>query len=145
MVTITSRPKPGLVDHSIRPLSNPNIPLCDKPIVVLTGRVHPGETNSSWIMEGILNFLTGDSPEAEEIRNHFIFKIIPMLNVEGVINGCHRYVLYDVLSKYRGVSHNKVQTQNGCHAEFWSHRDIRSFNPQLNLVLWHSSFFFTFV
>ena len=98
MVTITSRPKPGLVDHSIRPLSNPNIPLCDKPIVVLTGRVHPGETNSSWIMEGILNFLTGDSPEAEEIRNHFIFKIIPMLNVEGVINGCHRYViLYDVL------------------------------------------------
>ena len=103
MVTITSRPKPGLVDHSIRPLSNPNIPLCDKPIVVLTGRVHPGETNSSWIMEGILNFLTGDSPEAEEIRNHFIFKIIPMLNVEGVINGCHRYVLYVVCTTYQKV------------------------------------------
>ena len=75
MVTITSKPKQNVSDHSIRPLSNPNIPLCDKPIVMLTGRVHPGETNSSWIMEGILNFLTSDTPEADEIRNHFIFKI----------------------------------------------------------------------
>ena len=92
MLTITSKPPP-MQNSEIkiaRPLSNPNIPLSDKPIVVLTGRVHPGETNSSWVMEGILEFLTGDTPEAEELRNHFIFKIVPMLNVDGVINGCHR-------------------------------------------------------
>ena len=70
--------------------SNPNIPLSDKPIIVLTGRVHPGETNASWVMEGILDFLTGDTPEAEDLRSHFTFKIVPMLNVDGVINGCHR-------------------------------------------------------
>ena len=64
--------------------------LGDKPIIFLTGRVHPGETNSSWVMEGILDFITGDSPEADEIRSHFVLKIVPMLNIDGVINGCHR-------------------------------------------------------
>lgn len=88
LVTVTSRPKASPL--TTRPLSNPNIPISDKPIIVLTARVHPGETNSSWVMEGILDFLTSDSPEAEEIRSHFVFKIVPMLNVDGVINGCHR-------------------------------------------------------
>jgi hypothetical protein len=81
-----------MIPSNRSPLSDTNIPLCDKPIIVLTGRVHPGETNASWIMQGILDFLTGDSPEAEEARKTFVFKIVPMLNVDGVINGCHRYV-----------------------------------------------------
>ena len=59
--------------------------------MILTSRVHPGETNSSWIMHGLLNFLTANTPEARLLRLTYVFKIIPMLNVEGVINGCHRY------------------------------------------------------
>ncbi|QQP54470.1 Uncharacterized protein FKW44_007312, partial [Caligus rogercresseyi] len=53
----------------------------------LTARVHPGETNSSWIMEGTLHFLLSSHPEAIDLRNSYIFKIVPMLNVEGVIHG----------------------------------------------------------
>ena len=93
LITVTSRPK-VCSNFQQRPLSNPNIPISDKPIIVLTGRVHPGETNSSWVMEGILDFLTANTPEAEEVRSHFVFKIVPMLNVEGVINGCHRYLKF---------------------------------------------------
>ncbi len=58
--------------------------------VVITARVHPGETISSWMMKGVLDFLTGDSPEAIVLWDMFVFKIIPMLNPDGVINGNYR-------------------------------------------------------
>lgn len=59
--------------------------------VVLTARVHPGESVGSWMMKGALDFLTSiDIPEAEILRQHFVFKVIPMLNPDGVINGNYR-------------------------------------------------------
>ena len=58
--------------------------------VVITARVHPGETNASWICKGIIDFLTSDSTEALTLRSLFVFKIIPMLNPDGVINGNYR-------------------------------------------------------
>jgi hypothetical protein len=41
-------------------------------------------------MKGILEFLTGDTLEAQILRQNFVFKIIPMLNPDGVINGNYR-------------------------------------------------------
>ncbi|XP_072134241.1 cytosolic carboxypeptidase 4 isoform X1 [Mobula birostris] len=58
--------------------------------VVLTARVHPGESNASWVMKGTLEFLISNNPIACCLRDTYIFKIIPMLNPDGVINGCHR-------------------------------------------------------
>ncbi|XP_033121673.1 uncharacterized protein LOC117120721 isoform X2 [Anneissia japonica] len=58
--------------------------------VVITARVHPGETNSSWIMKGVIDFLTSLDQEAQELRRNFIFKIVPMLNPDGVIVGNYR-------------------------------------------------------
>jgi murein tripeptide amidase MpaA len=58
--------------------------------VVISARVHPGESNSSWIMKGVIDFLIGDSKEAKQLRDNFVFKIIPMLNPDGVINGNYR-------------------------------------------------------
>ncbi|XP_036184520.1 cytosolic carboxypeptidase 3 isoform X10 [Myotis myotis] len=58
--------------------------------VILTARVHPGETNSSWIMKGFLDFILGDSRDAQLLRDTFIFKVIPMLNPDGVIVGNYR-------------------------------------------------------
>ena len=65
----------------------PNIPLCDRRVVVLSSRVHPGETNASWIMHGLLDYLTSQTREAQILRMTYVFKIIPMLNIEGVIHG----------------------------------------------------------
>ncbi|XP_014207600.1 cytosolic carboxypeptidase 2 isoform X2 [Copidosoma floridanum] len=73
--------------------------------VVITARVHPGETPSSWIMKGIIDFLTGESNQARELRERFIFKVVPMLNPDGVIVGNNRCSLSgkDLNRQYRTV------------------------------------------
>ncbi|XP_054997631.1 cytosolic carboxypeptidase 2 [Sorex araneus] len=61
-----------------------------KKAVVLSARVHPGESNSSWVMNGFLDFILSSSPDAQLLRDLFIFKVIPMLNPDGVIVGNYR-------------------------------------------------------
>jgi murein tripeptide amidase MpaA len=58
--------------------------------VVLTSRIHPGESNSSFIMNGVIDYLISNDEKAEFLRNTFVFKIIPMLNPDGVIIGNYR-------------------------------------------------------
>ncbi|KHN80416.1 Cytosolic carboxypeptidase 1 [Toxocara canis] len=65
-------------------------------VVVLSARVHPGESNASWMMHGVIEFLLGSSANATELRDNFVFKLIPMLNPDGVINGSHRCSLAGV-------------------------------------------------
>ncbi|XP_054420199.1 cytosolic carboxypeptidase 3 [Pteronotus mesoamericanus] len=62
----------------------------ERKAVILTARVHPGETNSSWIMKGFLDFILGGSRDAQLLRDTFIFKVVPMLNPDGVIVGNYR-------------------------------------------------------
>ncbi|XP_006157898.1 cytosolic carboxypeptidase 2 isoform X3 [Tupaia chinensis] len=61
-----------------------------KKAVVLSARVHPGESNGSWIMKGFLDFILGNSPDAQLLRDIFVFKVVPMLNPDGVIVGNYR-------------------------------------------------------
>jgi hypothetical protein len=52
--------------------------LQDKPkkrVVVISARVHPGESNASWMMKGALDFLTSARPEAEKLRATTVFKV----------------------------------------------------------------------
>eukprot|EP00742_Colponemidia_sp_Colp-10_P006393 GILJ01006851.1.p1 GENE.GILJ01006851.1~~GILJ01006851.1.p1 ORF type:complete len:1123 (+),score=176.22 GILJ01006851.1:301-3369(+) len=58
--------------------------------VIITARTHPGETNGSWMMQGVLDFLTGPTPEANTLRHHLVFKVIPMMNPDGVVHGNYR-------------------------------------------------------
>ncbi|NXK46513.1 CBPC4 carboxypeptidase, partial [Chauna torquata] len=63
---------------------------CNRPYVFLMARVHPGESNASWVMKGTLEFLASSDPIADLLRKCYVFKIVPMLNPDGVINGNHR-------------------------------------------------------
>lgn len=64
--------------------------LASRVYVVISARVHPGETNASWIMDGMFDFLVSQDPVAVALRSRVIFKIVPMLNPDGVANGNHR-------------------------------------------------------
>jgi murein tripeptide amidase MpaA len=59
-------------------------------VVIAAARVHAGETNCSWMMQGFINFLVSDTIKARELRSNLIFKIIPMLNIDGVVAGNYR-------------------------------------------------------
>lgn len=82
LLTITAMPESSSNDHICQ--------FRNRPFIFLSARVHPGETNASWIMKGTLEFLMGTSPLAASLREAYIFKIVPMLNPDGVINGNHR-------------------------------------------------------
>jgi len=64
--------------------------------IILTARVHPGESNASYMMKGCIDFLVGDDPKAIFLRSTYVFKIIPMLNPDGVIVGNYRCSLVGV-------------------------------------------------
>ncbi|XP_030049532.1 cytosolic carboxypeptidase 1 isoform X2 [Microcaecilia unicolor] len=82
VVTITAMPESKYYEHIYQ--------FRNRPYIFLTSRVHPGETNASWVMKGTLEFLMSSNPTAQSLRETFIFKIVPMLNPDGVINGNHR-------------------------------------------------------
>lgn len=46
----------------------------------------------SLLTEGVISYLVSEDQEAQRLRDKFVFKIVPMLNPDGVING--RYLLF---------------------------------------------------
>ena len=73
-------------------ITSSNIPeyTKDRKGVVLSARAHPGEAVGSWMMQGAVEFLLSESREASLIRDHYVVKVVPMLNPDGVVNGNYR-------------------------------------------------------
>ena len=65
--------------------------LNEKKCILVTGRIHSGETVSSYVVQGVIDFLINlKNPISNYLRDKYIFKIIPMLNIDGVIFGNYR-------------------------------------------------------
>ena len=58
--------------------------------IYIHARTHPGEEESFWVTNEIINFLISDTPLAAFIRSNCIFHIIPMYNPDGVELGYNR-------------------------------------------------------
>jgi cytosolic carboxypeptidase protein 2/3 len=92
------------VKQSMKSLSGLDIPVLRvtneekneelKKVVMVTARVHPGESNSSFAMESMLECLCGNSLLGNQLRNKYIFYVIPMLNPDGVVAGNYRTSLF---------------------------------------------------
>lgn len=73
------------------PQSRPRLFDENKRIIVFTSRVHPGETPGSHMLNGCLDLITDlKSEQARLLRRHFVFKVIPTLNPDGVSRGYYR-------------------------------------------------------
>jgi len=68
-----------------------NLTLHDRHIIFITARVHPGETPGTLTFNGILKTLiNSDNPLNKLLLDNFVFKLIPIINVDGVSNGYFR-------------------------------------------------------
>ncbi len=71
-------------------INNKSQILDERKAIVIIGRQHPGETVSSYVIKGMMDFLMGDSDEAKKLRDIYVFKIVPMMNPDGVLVGNSR-------------------------------------------------------
>ena len=62
----------------------------DRQAVIIIARQHPGETVGSYVIQGCIDFLMGNSEEAKKLREIYLFKIVPMMNPDGVLVGNSR-------------------------------------------------------
>jgi hypothetical protein len=64
-----------------------------KSLIFLTARCHPGESNGSVILHGLIDFLLSGSPESQGLLSNFVVRIVPMVCIDGVIEGNYRICL----------------------------------------------------
>jgi murein tripeptide amidase MpaA len=76
--------------------------------VVIMARVHPGETVGSFMMKGIIDYLCAQTEEANILRNNCVFKIVPMMNPDGVVCGNYRTSLAGCDLNRRWINPNEI-------------------------------------
>jgi murein tripeptide amidase MpaA len=94
-------------------LASQNAFLEKKPVVFLTCRVHCGETPAQYMLQGILDKLTDfDDVQTRTLLDNYVFKIIPLLNPDGVARGNWRFDIkgQNLNRKYNSDDYEKYPT-----------------------------------
>ena len=81
--------------HEGRPLqllhiTDPSVPDAKKARIWIHGRIHPSETPASYLVDGLVEYLTGDTPAARALRQQVDAYILPFANPDGVADGLSR-------------------------------------------------------
>jgi len=96
-------------------------PLCfrkEKPVIFLTSRVHPGETPGSHVLNGFLEMLCDlRSEQGKCLRKSYVFKVIMMLNPDGVSRGYYRL---DIMAC--NLNRMYLTTSKSDHPKIWAAR-----------------------
>ncbi len=71
-------------------MTSPAVAEADKKRVWIHTRTHSAETGGSFLVEGLMNFLASDDPNAKIAMDNLIFHIVPVHNPDGVNNGNYR-------------------------------------------------------
>ncbi len=71
-------------------IADNDVPRSEKQSVWVVARQHPGETPSSWMVEGLIDWLLSDDPQAAALLERCSFHIIGFINPDGVIRGNFR-------------------------------------------------------
>jgi hypothetical protein len=99
--------------------------------IVIFSRVHPGESNSSWIMKGMIDFLVSNHPIALFLRSKFIFKLFPMLNPDGVRYGNYRCCLFGVDNNRKWIDPHPILNSQ----IFELKKYLSQFKDKIHLIL----------
>lgn len=71
-------------------LTDSGVPDAGKERIWIHAGVHPAETTSYFMVEGLLDWLTSGDPEAELLLDHALIEVVPMANPDGVFLGNYR-------------------------------------------------------
>ncbi len=72
-------------------ITDPDVPDEGKKNILIMAMQHAGEDAGGYLLEGLIDFLLSEDPEAQQARENFIYHIIPMMNPDGIFNGITRY------------------------------------------------------
>jgi hypothetical protein len=75
------------------------------------GGVHPGEVWGAWAVKGLVDFLLGSSETAATMRRNYVWKILPMVNPDGVHQGRGYYNSegYNIFEDFNNENTTNVQ------------------------------------
>lgn len=81
--------------HEGRPLqllhiTDASVPAGKKARIWIHGRIHPSETPASYLVDGLVDYLSSDTPEGRSLRQQIDAYILPFANPDGVANGLSR-------------------------------------------------------
>lgn len=83
----------------------------------LTARQHAAETSCSFTLDGLIEFLLSTDPRATALRENAFFRVVPMINPDGVVHGNYR-------DNANGINLNR----------FWNNADEKN-SPEVLAVM----------
>ena len=71
-------------------ITDASVPAESKARIWIHGRIHPSESPASYLVDGLVESLTGDTPQARALRRQIDAWVLPFANPDGVANGLSR-------------------------------------------------------